>query len=239
MSKGNILLSSARSGTNYFLTAYSKCFSRNFVAREIFRPEGDSFPLIEELIGLNRNEVLALVAAEPVKLWQMIVTATEREEREALAKIFYSHVDRSDPLWSHFRENDKIIHLIRRNAFDVFLSLKTAIATGKWDEFGKHSSSTEVAPLVLNRAELVAFLDEQRDHVHHVRTFYANADYAELFYEEIADSVETCVRSICAVFDRPLPSYPISIILRKQKEKSNQELVANYDEVAEFDRFLF
>lgn len=239
MSKGNILLSSARSGTNYLLTAYSKCFPRNFVAKEIFRPTGDSFPLIEELTGLNKDEVLALVATEPVELWQKIVSAAEAEEREALAKIFYYHVDKADPLWSHFRDNDKVIHLIRRNAFDVFLSHKVANQTGKWQEFGKNKAPTEVEPLVLNRAEVVAFMDKQRDHVDHARTFFAKADYAELFYEDIADSVDTCVKSICTVFERPLPSHPISIGLRKQKDKSNQELVANYDDVAEFDRFLF
>lgn len=239
MPKGNILLSAARSGTNYFLSVYSKCFPRDFVAKEIFRPAGDSFPLIEELTGLGKDEVLALIASDPLKLWTTIVDQAAAEERNALAKIFYYHVDTENPLWAHFRDNDKVIHLIRRNAFDVFVSHKVATQTGKWQEFGKDKQPTEVEPLILDRAEIEAFLNKQRGYVDHARAYFAGADYSELFYEDIAESTETCAQAICDLYGVPLPSHSISIGLRKQKSQTNRDIVANYDEVAEFDTFLF
>lgn len=239
MPKGNILLSAARSGTNYFLTVYSKCFPRDFVAKEIFRPTGDSLSLIKELTSLSKDEVLSLIASDPLKLWTTIVDQAAAEERNALAKIFYYHVDTENPLWAHFRDNDRVIHLIRRNAFDAFVSHKVATQTGKWQEFGKDKQPSEVSPLILDRDEVSHFIESRKVQVENARTFFNNSDYSEIFYEDIATSVKACTQKICDIFEVKAPSKGVAISLRKQKSKRNIELISNYDEVAEFDKDIF
>jgi hypothetical protein len=238
MSNGKILLSSARSGTNFFLTVYAKCFPQDFVVKEIFRPAGDSFAQLEELLSFGSDQVLQLVKNDPLALWQMIESKTAKEGRSALAKIFYYHVDQDNPIWAYFRDNNKIVHLIRRNAFDVFVSHKVGNQTGKSQEFGKDAQPTEVAPLVIDKEELMAFLDKQRTHIDQTRSFFANADYAEIFYEDIAVSADDCAETLCSIYGAPCPAEPISIGLRKQKSKTNEEIVANYAEVAQFDAAL-
>jgi len=238
MSNGKILLSSARSGTNFFLTVYAKCFPQDFVVKEIFRPAGDSFPQLEKLLSLGREQILELVKNDPLTLWQMIENKTAEEGRSALAKIFYYHVDQDNQLWAYFRKKNKVVHLIRRNAFNVFVSHKVANQTGKWQEFGKEAQPIEVAPLVIEKDELVAFLDRQRAHIEHTRSFFADADFTEVFYEDIAASADDCAETLCSIYGVPCPAEPISIGLRKQKSKTNEEIVANYDDVAELDTFL-
>jgi LPS sulfotransferase NodH len=235
---GNILVSSARSGTNYFLAVFGKCFPEAFVVKEIFRPEGDSLALLEEFLGIGQEQIMAWVKADPLTLWQSILARAEQENRVALAKIFYYHAAPENPLWEHFRDHDKVIHLIRRNAFDVFLSRKVAQQTGKWQQFGTHSQSPEIPPLRLHREELVSFIDSQRAHVEHARRFFAKADFTELFYEDIAESTIACAERIGEILGRNIPANPIAIRLKKQKSKSNAEMVENYDEVREFDTFF-
>ncbi len=239
MKKGNILISSARSGTNYFLSVFAKCFTDAFVVKEIFRPAGDSFPQLEELLGLNKDQVVELVGSNPLGLWQQITQKCSEQERVALAKIFYYHVDSDNALWSHFHDNNRVIHLIRRNPFDVFLSHKVASQTGKWQQFGSKGEPVEVQPLVIDAEELQAFISKQSAFIDATRARFRGADYHEVFYEDLAVSVDECVATISSIMGTPAPKSAISIGLKKQKDKTNADLVSNYDDVAQLDTPLF
>jgi hypothetical protein len=238
MPKANILLSSARSGTNYFMSVYKKCFPDDIVVKEIFRKGGDSLAVLEELLDLPGEQILSLQETDPLALWRQIKAQAARQQVGAMAKIFYYHQPSDHPLWAHFRDQDRIVHLIRRNAFDVFVSYRMAQETGRWLDFGK-SDKPPVNRIRLDVQELEAFLDQQRTHLQRARHTFADSDYAEVFYEDIAASVQACAARIETIFGPLQTKPPHKIGLRKQKQTENSDLVENYDEVAHLDTNTF
>lgn len=239
MSKANVLLSSARSGTNYFLSVYKECFPNDFVVKEIFRRKGDSFAALEGLLQMSQEDILAFKQISTCKFWERVEARCVQESRGCMAKIFYYHFPRDEELWNHIRTKNRVTHLIRRNAFDVFLSTKIAVETGHWQETGKNKSRSEVGPFTLDPDEISAFLDKQRDHVATARAFFAQSDYSEVFYEDIASSIDACTAQITEIFGPFETKPPTKVGIVKQKKKSNRELVANYDEIAHLDVEIF
>ena len=240
MQTENLLLSSSRSGTNFFLSVYARCFPKDFVAKEIFRPNSDSLPLLEALLGVSQEEIKALVRSDPRSLWQNIVARCNEADRRALVKIFYYHVDHGSNLWTHFKENTKIVHLIRRNQFDAFLSQKVAQQTGRWQVFKQDGDEdATLPPFSIDQSELESYLERQKEYVSWARRYFEGADYREVFYEDVSGSPKDCATEIVRIFERPCELKEITIGLKKQKTVSNAELVENYDALRKFDRPLF
>ncbi|WP_422018758.1 sulfotransferase domain-containing protein [Roseibium sp.] len=235
----NILVSSARSGTNYFLSVFQKICPDAWVAKEIFRQGGDSLALQVALLGGNENDLLDSVKDDPLLHWQNIVSSCAAENRVALAKVFYYHQPKSSPLWAHFRNNSKVIHLIRRNQFDVFVSNLIAQQTGKWQQFGLNEKGIDIKPIHIDKNSFTAFLENQQMYIEWMRALFVNADYTEVFYEDLASSTEICARSIADIYGLKTNISDISIELTKQKTRSNADLVSNYADVMEMDRKYF
>lgn len=235
---GSILVSSARSGTNYFLDVYKECYPDDFVVKEIFRDGGDSLKLIEALLGIDRDAVLERLEANPRVFWMRIEKTCAEKGIRALAKIFYYHQSPDSALWSYFKNHDRVVHLIRGNAFDAFLSLKVATRTGQWQNRGKEPSA-EAVKVTLDPAELSTFIDRQKGYVEWTRRRFASADYRELFYEDIADDLDRCVafmRETFGAFEGPTPT---SVGIKRQKTASNAEIVENYADVQHLDVRIF
>ena len=234
-----ILLSTARSGTNYFLAVYQKCFPEDFVVREIFRPAGDSFQELQELLGINEDEAVRLANEEPSKLWKGVKAATQAENRSAIAKIFYYHQHPSRLIWSQIRDDDLVIHLIRRNPFDAYVSLKIATATNKWLDYGKDSGKSDNFSLRLDRDEVINYIQEQHDSIEEKRLFFRGANYREVFYEDVMGSPDACAAALCEIMGVEPPEKTIKVFIKKQKTKANSEIVLNYDVVNDLDKNYF
>lgn len=236
---GSILVSSARSGTNYFLDVYKECFPSDFVVKEIFRDGGDSLKLIASLLDISTEAVVDKLEANPRAFWMRIEKQCADQGIRALAKIFYYHQSPEAALWSYFKNHDRVVHLIRRNPFDSFLSLKVATQTGQWQNRGKEQSAQDVT-VTLDPAELGAFIDRQKGFVEWTRRKFANAiDYRELFYEDIADSMDSCVAFIRDTFGPLEGPTPTSVGIKRQKTTTNDEIVANYAAVQHLDMRIF
>ncbi|MEL7301273.1 MAG: hypothetical protein AAFM92_12900 [Pseudomonadota bacterium] len=238
MPKSTILLSSARSGTNFFLAVYKKCFPDDFVVKEIFRRGGDNLDALAEQLGVSREQVIDLQISDPLTLWKRIKQSCESGKSAAVAKIFYYHDAENTALREHFRDNDRVVHLIRRNAFDVFLSERMARKTGQWQEF-KRTPAHEVESIELDPEELAAFRQRQTDFVSRAREFFCTADYTEIFYEDIAGSPGECATTLERIYGSLKSPAPKQVGLIRQKKKSNRELVANYDAVKHLDGAIF
>lgn len=238
MPKSTILLSSARSGTNFFLTVYKKCFPNDFVVKEIFRKGGDNLDAIAEQLDTTRDQVVTLQEAAPLELWTRIKESCYRTGNSAVAKIFYYHDAENDALREHFRQHDRVVHLIRRNAFDVFLSERMARKTGQWQEF-KKTPPHEVQSIKLDPDALKSFRQRQTDFVTQARAFFGSGDYTEVFYEDISASPEECASCLEQIYGSLQSPAPEHIGLLRQKKKSNRELVANYDAVEHLDGAIF
>ena len=234
-SRRSMLLSSGRSGTNYFLTVYATLFPEDITLREIFRREGDSIPALRENFGLSEEDAISLAQTNKSLLWERVFNCpTQQPTRGIIAKIFYNHANESDSVWNLIKEHCRIIHLIRRNQFDVFVSLQMALKTGRWHNFGNHSAPPDVS-ITIDRTELEEFINKKRRYIEWARDVFSSSPcYTELFYEDLALSPQACSKAICEIYGiRP----PESITIRQKRQKvvPNFEIVTNYDEVSDLD----
>lgn len=234
-----ILVSKARSGTNYFLDVYSNRVRNSTSFREIFRPAGDSFALIEKTIGLEKEAYLELLHDDPLQIWQKLEEVSQKTRTRFMAKIFYDHASERQELWNYFRDRNRVIHLIRRNPFDSLVSLNVARQTGIWLHTKAAKSLSAPEPFVLSRAKMEAYIARSQDQVKTTRAFFRGADYSEAFYEDIGTSVQHCADTIAGIFDMKAATEQVKTGMRKQKNYTNQSIVSNYDEIKDLDRNFF
>lgn len=237
--RSSLLVSSGRSGTNYFLSVYSQVFPNDIVVKEIFRREGDSFSLLEKHLGLEKDDIMELVKFDKVGLWNDLIGKARVENTGAIAKIFYQHALIDDPIWSHIKDETRVIHLIRRSQFDVYVSLQVALKSGKWQDFGREDGNKGVTSVFIDRSNLESFLMTKKRRIEWAREYFSTkTNYDEIFYEDIEESPLKCARAICSIYGETAPD-SVSTSQRKQKTLPNEEIVTNYSEVADLDVEMF
>lgn len=234
--KPTILVSSARSGTNYFLDVYSACFPGDVVLGEIFRSEGDNLNRLRRLLGLTEEQVLAGVRDDPLAIWKALEAICRARRRGLVAKAFYYHARNRCSLWEHFRDQNRVVHLIRRNAFDVLVSLELARQTGRWKEYRGRPTDTNLGKRIyIPRVEMEEHCEKHRQNVVSARKYFAGSDYSEIMYEDIAESTADCVSTLSAIYPESNIGGNVRIQLKKQKKRRNSEIVENYDEISDLD----
>lgn len=240
--KNIILLSSSRSGTNFLLDIAARNFPEYLVLREIFREKSDSFSLITGVTGLDRAEIADLAARNPLDLWQRLEAGCAAHNRNVMAKIFYYHQPEDSPLWSWFRDQNRVLHLIRANFFDSWVSRKLMERTGhaisrKNRPQGTEPQDTEPAQFIADPEEAEQFIQARQAYVTRFRAFFAGADFKELFYEDISGSSAECLAAVSGVLGmQPKINTVRETVLQRQKKRTNAEIIENYDEVAHLDR---
>lgn len=235
MHRENILVSSSRSGTNFFLEVLGKCDPNAVILREIFRRGSDRPTTISHLTQMPEAEVVRLAREDPVSLWRTICNRCKADDRQVIAKIFYYHAPERSPIWGDLRENANVVHLVRRNLFRTFVSLKMAETTGVW-----HLRSDEVArvePIHIVASEAEDFIRARTKRIEWARRFFAGARYSEVHFEDISSSPEECARVIAGLglAERPSTS-DLTLGIQRQSPDDLSLSVRNYAEVRHLDR---
>lgn len=234
MTKPLVILSSARSGTNYFLSVLKKMVPEAVVLREVFRKGGDNLPELVELTGRSRAELATLGQDEPIALWELLRQAAG--SRPLAVKIFYYHAKPTSPIWERFSEEARIIHLVRRRILDTLVSRKLAEGTGSW-MLPRNVAGPSLQPAFrLDPDEVAAFIAERKAYIQAFRHRFRNAEIHEVCYEDIADDPRLCATEIARLTGFPLPDFPLELPIRKQNTWAIQEIVSNYYEIAAFDK---
>lgn len=234
-----MLVSSERSGTNYFLTCYRKVFKDDLILGEVFREKGDSLPAIADLLGIGEAEVLNMSRTEAVELWSLIEERAEAAGYGVAAKIFYQHKPQGHRLWEFFRDRNKVVHLVRRNQFDVLVSLEVAKATGVWQIRNKDQEPNSDIKVTIDLGAAEKFIENKRKNVEFIRSFYSDSDYVELFYEDISSSHEVGRRKVADIYGvADLPAIN-QFAIKKQNLVSHELRVENYEEVRHLDKPTF
>lgn len=234
-----ILVSSSRSGTNYFLNIYSRCFPDDVILKEIFRKGSDSLKIMQEQLGLDEAALVALAETNPSDLWSRLIAHTSARGHGIIAKIFYYHDPINSPLWRKFKKECRVVHLIRRNMFEAYLSREVARRTGEWQALVNKPQGRKIEPFVIDAAEAEHFIETRRAQVLCTRGFFSrNTNYTEVFYEDIAASPQLCAATIGRIWDRDVSVLDVDTDLRKQKTEDTASLVLNYPEIASLDRLI-
>lgn len=233
------LLTSARSGSNHFMSVFQQCFRGAIVLGEIFRRAGDSVETISELTGFPAGEILSCIAHDPLRLLEAIERAQRERDAPALFfKVFYYHQPPESALWDRLQSEYSIVHLYRENLFDSFVSSAMAQQSGRWRELKSKAGDESEAPIPSIRVdpvELKAFIDTRLEQARACHAKFAGARYTLVRYSEIAASIDACVAAIAQAAGQPPPRTAVKEVLQKQKRNSNADIVSNYEDVCRFD----
>lgn len=210
-------------------------FPKDIVLKEIFRPKSDSLHLLSAHIGRSDAEIVELANGNQLSLWEEITARSAEQRKMTMAKIFYYHTQSDGPLMRHFRNTSNVIHLIRRNLFDVYVSESIAHQTGKWQSWVGEDATRPPEPFRIERSEFEKFFQRRTQEIRLARAYFnAGPNYHEIFYEDIAVDANHCASAVARIFGvDPVPS--ITINRRKQKTETNNALITNYSEVMDLD----
>ena len=238
-SRNCILISSARSGTNLFLSLYEELFPNDIILGEIFRKTGGSLDKLPEILNASEEDILAKSRESPAQLWDELQAAASRTQRGLIAKIFYEHGRRHTEIWDKFKEGSKIIHLVRKNPFDAYVSLEVARQSDAWKSTSPNQEKVAGITLEIDPFAAEDFIEEISDCVKGVREFFKGADFHEIMYEDIAASPQTAIKQVADIFGVEPSLNKREFGLKKQNTIPHQDRIKNYDFVSYLDNSVF
>jgi LPS sulfotransferase NodH len=150
-------------------------------------------------------------------------------------KLFYGHArmdDAAREAWQLLttRKDIYIVHMVRRNLLDSFVSLKVAIRTNEWAcliEAARKPSDVE--PFAVAARECRSFFDNVTRDRRMTREVFMRPRYMEVTYDALASGYLDRVNSVVAFLGLS-PFRPCHKLV-KQATKTPREQLSNYEEL--------
>jgi len=235
-----VVLSTQRTGSTW-LVEHLHAHPAIFMFAELFLNEGDGMP---QFVGDGTLPFFNTYAREREMrsgwLSQRRVLREYLDEvyrpREGVRatgfKLMYSQVPRIFQLTLHLaRRRVKIVHLVRRNLVDVFLSKKAREQRGF--AHSKDDAPVKQVRLAIDATELLAFADRiTREHASWRKELdRAGLERCELAYEDFVADANRLDDAVRFLGFEPAPSTERET-LQKLARTRHDEQIENYDEVA-------
>lgn len=236
MTHMNVIVTSSRFGGRYLLKTLSRCRPDFIILHEVLRKETDSHRTLSDMTGLSVDKLKAMAASEPEMLWTVIADSAKASGRNIAMLVYYYHQPRISALWDRIHQGARIVHLVRRNLFEAFLSRQTALQSNIWRPNADYDSRSE-RPIVLNEKDLRSYISERTRDIAWARRTFASGDYHEIFFEDITRTAGVCLDAVNRLFPANgeiIP--PVCLTPPSRRLLSNADRVANYAFVAKFDR---
>ena len=236
-----VLISSSRFGSNYFARACQLALADTKFLGEIFRKGSDSRKYISRLLSIDEAKVASLAVSDPVALWEQAKTSVENER--LIAKLYYYHQPESSGLWRALADGQgRVIHVMRRNLFDAFVSREIAVRLGAWNFAGEISDLKPIESFSIMEREAEFFIQNKLSEINRIRSlFFHHSNYHEIFYEDISIAPELPIALIEEIFGknalRRKLKIPDSFRDSRVKRDSNASVILNYSGVAHLDRY--
>lgn len=128
----------------------------------------------------------------------------------------------------------KIIHLIRDNMLDIYVSRKRAELSGIWRmQAGSDRSAYEAGgKFAIDPNLLEQFFKQTSEMTGFFKTYSRTNDYIEISYDDLSKNPQL---ESSRVFDfLSLQNVDVNIPLQKQNKSENSSLVLNYDQLLSF-----
>lgn len=239
MLRTTMLLTASRFGGSYFLDVFGRLRPNDIVLQDIFSRDGASLAAQSDLLGLPQKEISELANREPGELWRLLRAASEREKCHVIAKVYYYHLPRDSAVWGDLA-GSRVVHMVRRNLFDAYLSRLQAERNKLWQaneesRIREANTAVEVDPKKARR-----FIQERREQISWVRRRFSAADYHEISYEDVAAGPNRCKRVVKGIFGVELQYGAVAESIKagrvRLKRSSNADVIENYGDVAHLDR---
>ena len=157
-------------------------------------------------------------------------------------KMFYVHA-RSNPrektAWDYLISNKdiRVIHLIRTNLLEAYISLRIAFVTGEWERFkGSNAPRPEIPRLKIDPKACEAYFNRELVWRKWARKSFGLHPFMQIEYE----------RDVCGRFNDVMNEIhdflgvsrlPARQVLEKQSRRSPREATENYDELKDYFRY--
>lgn len=173
----------------------------------------------------------ALQATDHAGFWRLLQEVVNGAGYRPAAKTFYRTHDPTDPLWEAFKTST-ILHLVRENILANVVSRELASRTALW-RGQDYNPQYDDATITVDARDCDERLALIREKVAWARWFYRGCDYHETRYDDIIE-LAGAERMLSMALKEP-------VTLRRQatarqRQRPLPELVANYSEVARYDR---
>ena len=248
-----ILLSKPRSGSTLILSLL-RTHPDIVCLEELFRDNEChfEFPFFP---AANNLELLHLRNKNPVKFLNAFVFRKYMSNFSSVGfKIFYQLEQNKEfpSVWKYLEKNKDIhvIHLIRKNHFHAFVSLKMAEMTNTWTHidplvidkiqrsglneflpfnFNDHKAKNKLTTLTLDPGETENYFIESEKNHEDFSGKFSSHPYLNVFYEDLIHDQNIEIKKILSFIgaqDRPL----ICPLLRQNKRKII-DMVSNYSQL--------
>jgi len=226
-----IVVSKARSGSNLLKSLLNqhesiRCFGEIF--KESF-VTGKGLPLLSG----RAAEVKHLHETDLVSFWKLILESYKLDKPVIGAKIFYPHRE-DDEIWRYFASScTPIIHLVREELIDSYLSLKLAAASRIWKQSKKKKVGGEYdRSISIDLADFQKYCMRIRGHIDRIKSLFRDNPFLEITYSSL---VKDRAKTMSAIYSfLGLPNRETSPRLSKQLSRPREELIINWNETASF-----
>lgn len=239
MAKPTLLLTAAGFGGELFLDRLAVALPDTEYLGEVFRGTPDCLTGLSDAMRRAGLLDVSLSAADQAAIWSAMCDVAEERKGPTIAQTYYYHLPLDEYLWDQIAAEGRVIHLVRGNLFDSFLTREFAQQSAQWL---RRRGKPLRAPLAVTVDPVAATKHvsmRQRD-IEFARERLVGADYHEVIFEEIMASPRECKALIEKVFagEGAIATGLAAEKLDRLRTRfqSNADLVTNYREVAHLDR---
>jgi len=204
------------------IRCFGEIFKKSFVKEKGWqRLSGDS----AELRHLHETDL--------VSFWRLILEKYKLDKPVIGAKIFYPH-RKDEELWRYFASScTPIIHLVREELIDSYLSLKLAAASRIWKQSKKKKIGAEYdRSISIDLADFQNYCTRIRGHIDRIKLLFRDNPFLEVTYSSLVKDREKTMSAIYSFLG--LPNQETSPRLIKQLKRPREDVISNWNETASF-----
>jgi LPS sulfotransferase NodH len=226
-----ILLSVARSGSNLLRDCLNqhasiRCFGEVFKKSFVNEVDWQFFAKMDSNID-------RLHADDLVSFWKLILERGQADDVVIGAKLFYYHREGNE-IWRYLASSrTPVIHLVREELIDSYLSLKLAEASGVWQQPKSNTMETDYERNIsIDLADFERYCKRMQRYVEQATLLFKDNPFLNISYSSLISDRENVMAAIYEFLD--VPNEPTSPRLVKQRSHNRGELITNWEETAKF-----
>jgi hypothetical protein len=178
-------------------------------------------------------ELKHLHETDLVSFWKHILERYKLDKPVIGAKIFYFHRE-DDEIWRYFASSHTpIIHLVRGELIDSYLSLKLAEVSGIWKQpRNKKTDAEHDRNISVDLADFENYCRRMERYIDRTRMLFGDNPSLQVDYSSLVSDRQNSMSAVYSFLG--LPDHETAPRLSKQLSRNREELITNWDETASF-----
>lgn len=226
-----IILCRSRTGSNFLLNQLQ--FHENIrMFYEIFSQD-QSPKEFWDYINYDIQNIKNIKQNDPIKFIETFLFREMPLNVKAVGfKLFYYHAQKAktQEIWQYLQDYQelKIIHLVRKNLLQTYVSQQIALTTNSW--YLKSGQQVKSNPAIaLDYEQTIKAFEETKKLEAENDTFFQNHQIIKVFYEDLVKNNRSEIAKIQNFLN--VKPTPVSISTKKRSPQSLQQAIQNYSEL--------